>query len=145
MKLAAYLGMHVSKMLEREPFKGWTVERSTEEDLDELIIHYVFTGHGLELRCDSAETVSVIFMHSREYGGFREDSLLELPFSSTREQGLEHFGTPSKSGQGRSDSVLGKYGAWDRFARAGFAIHVEYRAEADCVDKITLMRGDVVP
>ena len=84
MKLAAYLGMHVSKMLEREPFKGWTVERSTEEDLDELIIHYIFTGHGLELRCDSAETVSVIFMHSREYGGFREDSLLELPFSSTR-------------------------------------------------------------
>lgn len=144
MKLAAYLGMHVSKMLEREPFKGWAVERSTEEDLDEPIIHYVFTGHGLELRCDSAETVSAIFLHSREHGGFRETSLLELPFSSIREQVLEHFGTPSQSGQAHSHPVLGDYGGWDRFARAGFTLHFAYRAEADCVDMITLMPGDTV-
>jgi hypothetical protein len=42
------------------------------------------------------------------------------------------------------DPILGEYGPWDRFARLGYTIHVEYRADADCIKMITLMRPDVV-
>ncbi|MDB6134649.1 MAG: hypothetical protein JWM59_2892 [Verrucomicrobiales bacterium] len=35
--------------------------------------------------------------------------------------------------------------AWERFARHGYAVHIEYRLDADAIKKITLMRADVVP
>jgi hypothetical protein len=145
MRLAKYLGRDVSEMLGREPFKNWLVERSTEEDLDELAIHYVFDGHGLELRCDRDERVCTIFLHSEEYGGFREASVLDIPFSSTRQEILELLGPPAKTGSGIHDPGLGDYGPWDRFAQPGFAVHVEYRVDADRVKTITLIRAGVFP
>jgi hypothetical protein len=50
--LANYLGKPASSMLGAPPFKLWPVGKSFEEDLPELVIHYVFPQHGLELRCD---------------------------------------------------------------------------------------------
>ncbi len=53
------MGNPGSSILESEPFKAWPVEKSVEDDLEERIIHYVFNGNGLELRCDSDDKVSV--------------------------------------------------------------------------------------
>lgn len=142
--LANYLGNPVSTMLEASPFKLWPVDKSFEKDLPTPIIHYVFRQHGLELRCDGDDRVNTIFLYSDEFGGF-DELLLEFPFSSSRQQVRERLGTPSKSGGKLSDPILGKYGPWDRFARSGHAIHVEYRIDADCIKKITLIRADVVP
>ena len=144
MQMTEFLGSHVSKILESEPFKNWPVERSVDDDLDERIIHYVFNEHGLELRCDADENVSTIFLHSEEYNGF-DESISRIPFSLRREEVLERFGTPSKRGDKTSDPILGVCGAWDRFPRPNSAIHVEYRPDADEIKKITLIRGDVVP
>jgi filamentous hemagglutinin len=144
MMISEYLGNHVSSMLGKAPFKNWPVEQSSEEDLEESITHYLFTRHGLELRCDRDDNISVIFLYADNYGGF-DEGLLEIPFSSSRAQTLEHFGSPSKSGGKTSDPVLGEYGAWDRFTRQGYAIHVEYRTDSDRISKITLMRSEVVP
>lgn len=142
--LANYLGNPASTMLEALPFKLWPFEKSFEEDLTEPIIHYVFPQHGLELRCDREDNISTIFLYSDEFDGFN-DGLLEIPFSFSRQQVQELLGTPSKSGSRISDSILGEYGAWDRFARPGYAIHVQYQVDVDRIKKITLIRADVVP
>ena len=96
------------------------------------------------MRCDSDDNVSVIFLHSEEYNGF-DESLFDIPFSLKREQVLRQFGTPSNSGEGISDPILGECGTWDRFTRPDLTIHVEYRTDADKINKITLIRSDVVP
>lgn len=141
--LAKYLGKPAPIILADTPFKLWDVERSVEHDLDEPIIQYVFPQNGLELRCDRDEKVSTIFLYSDKYCGF-DESLFDMPFSSSRQEVVGRLGTPSKSGGRISDPVLGEYGPWDRFTRLGHTIHVEYRLDADCIRRITLIRADVV-
>jgi hypothetical protein len=131
-------------MLGNTPYNSWPFEKSFEDDLQEPIIHYVFPQHGLELRCDRDDRISTIFLYSDKFSGF-DERLLDVPFSSTRQQVKEHFGPPSKSGGQINDPILGVYGAWDRFTRAGYTIHVEYQADADRVKMITLIRADMVP
>jgi hypothetical protein len=131
-------------MLEASPFKLWPVEKSFEEDLPELIIHYVFPRHGLELRCDRDNKISTIFLYADHYNGF-DESLLDAPFSLSRRQVRERLGTPSKSGPRLNHPILGESGEWDRFAKSGYSIRVQYRTDADSIKKITLMRADVVP
>jgi hypothetical protein len=140
--LASYLGKPVSVLLEDSPFKSWSVKKSVRDDLVERIFHYVFPKHGLELRCDKDEKVSTIFIDSDELIG---GDALELSLASARSEVLSCLGTPSKSGARLRDPILGDYGAWDRFLKPGYAIHVEYRLDVDRVNKITLMRDDVVP
>jgi len=141
-----YLGHQASDMLSEEPFVNWAVDRSLEEDLDPPFVHYVFPKRGLELRCGMDERVSVIFLRSDEDDAF-DDKLLVPAFSFlwNRDQVLDHFGTPSKSGAKRSHPILGDYGAWDRFTRSNYVVHIEYRLDADVISKITLMRADIVP
>lgn len=143
-KISDYLGLHASIMLNDEPFKDWEFERSLEEELDPPIVHYVFPMRGLELRCDDDEKISVIFLHSDGQEVF-DENLIDPPFSWTREQVVDHFGTPSKSGEKSSHPILGAYGAWDRFAMSGYTIRFEYKMDSAGIRKITLMRNDVVP
>jgi hypothetical protein len=131
-------------MLEASPFNLWPVEKSFEDGLPETIIHYVFVQHGLELHCDRHDKISTIFLHSDDFNGF-DENLLDTPFSSNRNKVIEIFGVPSKSGEKISDPILGEYGSWDRFARLGHTIYIEYRADADRIKKITLIRADAVP
>ena len=144
MIISEYLGNHVSSLLGQAPFRNWPVEQSSEDCLEVPITHHLFKNHGLELRCDRDDKISVIFLYADDYNGF-DEGLFEIPFSLSRAQVQEHFGRPSKSGGKISDPVLGEYGAWDRFIRPGHAVHIEYRTDSDRIRKITLMRSDVVP
>lgn len=143
-KITDYLGFQASIMLMDEPFKTWAVERSLEKDLDPIIIHYVFPRRGLELRCDDDEKVSVIFLRSDENNAF-DDSLIEPSFSWSRKQVLQHFGSPSDSGEKNSHPILGDSGAWDRFAMPRYTFHCEYKTDSASISSITFMRNDVVP
>jgi hypothetical protein len=142
--LTNYLGSPASAVLRNEPFKNWIFEKSFENDLEEPLIDYVFAQNGVDLVCDRNDKVTTIFLYSDEARCFKE-SLQDLPFSSTRQEVVDRLGPPSKSGGGIKDPILGEYGAWDRFARPNYTIHVEYRVDADVIKKITLMRADVVP
>ena len=142
MKIADYLGRHVSRLLESDPFNKWLVERSVENDLEEQIVHYVFNESGVELRCDNNDKISVIFLHSADVG--LSESLLGVSFLLNRTQVQSRFGIPSKSGEKINDPILGEYGAWDRFTHTSFSIHFEYCPDSDQINKITLMRNDVV-
>lgn len=143
MKLFRYLGHNASEMLSTPPFNGWSYEKSLEEDLDLPIIHYIVKECGLELRCDLDDKVSVIFVNAGR-GGVLEP-YLGVTFESTRAQVLECFGAPTESGEQTHDPILGKYGAWDRFAIPGGAVHVEYNINDDSLAKVTFMRDDVAP
>jgi len=150
MNIPEYLGKSISILLETTPFKNWPVEKVIEEELEEKLTSYIFKEHGFEVSCDPNDTISVIFLYSKQYkysiryNGF-DEKLFEISFSSTQKQVLEHFGAPSESGGKVSDPILGDYGCWDRFTRPRYAIHVEYRSNSDGIKLITLMRSDVVP
>jgi hypothetical protein len=139
-----YLNLPASFMLTELPYSAWHVEKSFENALGQPIIHYLFPVNGLELRCDSEDKVNTIFLYSNELGGF-DDRCNELSFSLSRQQVLDRLGTPSKSGDGIKDPILGEYGPWDRFSIAEYSIHIEYSAGVDRIKKITLMHANVTP
>lgn len=139
-----YLGNPASNLLNDEPFKRWSFDKSFENDLDEPIIDYVFPQNGMDFVCDGDEIVSTIFLYADENRYFNE-GVSEIPFSFVRRQVIECLGSPSKSGDRTSDPILGEYGPWDRFAKPTYSIHVEYGLNEARIKKITLMRADVVP
>jgi hypothetical protein len=142
--LARYLGRQASVLLADPPFKDWAFERSLETGLEKLRIDYVFAHNGMDFVCDEDDKVDTIFFYADKSRCFKE-GVQELPFSANRREVIARLGSPSKSGGKISDPILGEYGAWDLFARPGYAIHVEYRLDVDVINKITLMRADVVP
>lgn len=144
MRMEEYLDKDVAELLGNTPFRDWPVERSVSDDLDERVVHYVFYGNGLEVRCDGREKVSAIFLHASDHGGF-DSSLTEIPFNLRRRDVLTRFGVAEKSGEKISDPILGECGAWDRFALPGHVIHFEYKTDHDEINKITLIRKEAVP
>lgn len=138
MKIIDFIDRPVGELLSDNLFKDWPVERTVENDLDERIIHYVFIHNGLELRCDKNDVINVIFIYSKKYSGFN-DKLIEISFEMNRDQVLSYFGNPTKSGEKINDSVLGEYGAWDRFDTKNHSIHIEYNIDSNTINKITIM------
>ncbi len=143
MILAKYLGLKASCLLESGPYKNWPVERSVDDDCDPPEVRFVFVGCGLALNCDREdERVNSIFLEAEEYA---RTVLSEVPFHLSRDEVLERFGSPSKSGRAMSHPILGDYGPWDRFEGDKYTVHVHYEVDSDSIEKITLMRNDVVP
>lgn len=142
--VAAYLGRPASTMLSDAPFKYWEVNRTVDSDLDEPVIDYVFPKHSLDFVCDNSDTVSTVFFY---YDGARpfDENIVDLPFFSNRQTVIDILGESTKRGGGLIDPVLGDFGPWERFPRKGYVIHVEYRVGIDRINKVTLMRDDVVP
>ena len=142
--LSKYLGREASILLGDPPFKNWTFEKSFETDLERPLIDYVFSQNGMDFVCDEEDKVNSIFLYADESRCFTA-GVQDLPFSASRHEVIARLGSPSKSGGGINDPILGEHGPWDRFARPGYAIHVEYWTDFDSIKKITLMRADVVP
>ena len=140
MRLAAYLGAHVSDLLGIPPFSGWEVTRSTEADLPKIEVWYEFKGHGVEVICDEDERIRTIFLHRGD-----GEALSEVAFSLSRREVLERYGSPSKSGAPVQFPGLSDRGAWDRFTLPTASIHFQYLLDRDEIDMITLMRHDAVP
>lgn len=141
MKLAKYLGQNASVLLSANPFNGWAVERIVDEDSDPPEVRYVFKKCGFQLNCDfEDERVNTLFFEKEQHAGTQ---LSEVPFSLTRDEVLSRFGSPSKSGEGFTDPILGKYGAWDRFHGPEYTLHIQYAPDSGRIEKVTLMRNDV--
>ena len=141
--LAGYLGAPVSRLLSDHPFRFWTFERSVETDLPKVVIDYVADDEGMDFTADGNEDVSVIFLHCDKGRVF--EGLSDMPFTSTRDQVLAKCGTPEKSGKELDDPIFGPTGAWDRFARERYSLHVQYKVGGAGIAVVTLMRPDMVP
>lgn len=138
-----YLGNRASDIFLETPFKDWVFERRVENDLREPRIDYVFIKNGIDFVCDGEEKIRTIFIYNDDNRCF-EEGIEDFPFSLTRGEVLRRLGSPSKSGGLVNDPILGDSGAWDRFVRPDYSIHVEYRLHSDCINKITFMRSDVL-
>lgn len=143
MKMAKYIGKHISELLETEPFAQWKFERSlTDEDVLDIGVDYIFNGHGLEVSCDPNDYIRTIFLHSDSYGG-ADINLTGIPFSCTREEVLKHFQiSPEKSGEAFIDPILGELGGYDRFRFSDALVHIQYKPKKDEIKQITLMQID---
>lgn len=143
MNLAKYLGKKSSDLLEDEPFKNWNVEKSKDDDSNPPLIRYIFKECGIELSCDQAdEKIRSLFINKDNFDG---EVLSEIPFTLKRENILTILGVPSKSGEAFSHPALGEFGAWDSFGDNEFTTHVQYKVNSNSIERITLMRNDVVP
>lgn len=142
--LALYLGRPVSALLAEQPFVDWDFEKSVDSDVDDPRLDYVFVEDGLDLICDLDHLVRTIIIYASSERMFTK-ALVDLPLDSTRDQVITWLGQPEKSGPQSQSPLLGRNGAWDRFAMPTYSIHVAYRPDSDQIEKITLMRADVVP
>ena len=142
--LTNYLGKSSQALLADAPFRGWQYEKSFEAQLDEPIFQYVFPENGLEMRCDQHDLISAIFITDEALTEL-DEALSGISLSTPRAEILTRFGPPSKSGKGLNDPILGEYGPWDRFRMGSYAVHFEYNLDATRIEKITLMRSDIVP
>ena len=140
MQLTPYLGAQSTVLLCSEPFVRSKARRSEDGIAPECEICYEFDALGVDVTCDSDGRIRAIFVHR-----WAPDILSHVPFSLRRSQVIDRLGTPSKSGAASHHAILGPSGAWDRFDSATHSIHIEYAADADEVELITLMRRDVVP
>jgi hypothetical protein len=141
-RLNRFLGEPAVNLLMTAPFSQWRFERSIDDDLPERIVNYGFAAHGLSLVCDDGdEKIQTIFLYASRF----DQSLIEISFSSSRQDVLNDLGEPTKSGEAHTHAILGDYGAWDRFDGTRCVVHVEYQPDVDRIKMITLMRTNIAP
>ena len=138
--LLDYLGNPASSLLTSPPFVSWKFRRTVDRLLPEIRIDYVSARNKFAFICDSDERINTIFIEADNLGR----DLLDIPFSSSRNDVLSVLGMPAKSGAARKDPYLGKFGPWDRFDEAQYSIHVLYHPHADRIKRVSLARADAV-
>lgn len=144
MKLSSFIGKSIDSLLEIKPFSDWGVEKSLDDEGEELVYHYTFIENGFEVRCDEDLKICVMFINSNEYGGFKED-FEEASLTSEKSEVINYFGSPTKSGGPVNHPILGRSGAWDQFVFDNFAIHCQYKIESEKIERITIMNHDSLP
>lgn len=146
MKMVKYIGENISKLLDTKPFANWKFERFVEDDdMLEPGVDYIFYGHGLEVNCNDNDYIRTIFLHSDSYGG-TDKSLVDIPFSFTREKVLKYFNMPpERSKEGFVDPILGEIGGHDRFRLSDALVHIQYKPKIDEIKTITFMKEDAFP
>ncbi len=142
--LARYLGGPTAALLADPPFSGWSFVRTVDDDLDEAVIDYACAAQGVDVSADAQDRVGTIFIGCGAGDAFAE-GLSDLPASWDRAEVLAGLRAPSKRGEEIDNPIFGRSGAWDRFDRDGYAVHVEYRIGGGRVARITVMRADLVP
>jgi hypothetical protein len=141
-QIAKYLESAASVLLSDPPFNSWSFERSVDPDL--ALVDYVSAKNGMDFVCGLDEKVSCIFIYFNESRSL-SGAIQGLPLTSCRQDLIHLFGKPSKSGAAINDPIFGEYGAWDRFLKQGYCVHIQYRINTEQVSQVTIMREDMVP
>ena len=136
-----YIGENISDLLRNDRFKNWPVKKTTTVDAGEPFVHYFFEENGLDVRCDTNDTINTIFLYISDYGGF-DVSLTSSQYLLGRKAVLHHFGTPLKSGEGVSVPDLGEYGPWDSFNLVNYIVRFEYHCNSEGVKMVTFSQID---
>jgi hypothetical protein len=141
-RFVGYLGKPALYATSDSPLVDWKFIRSPIE-FDGDSIDYQFINNGIDLSCDSDDNIHSIFIHndSRKFTGL----IVDIPFEMRRDDVLRRIGIPCKSGDPINDSILGHFGAWDRFDSHDHSMHIQYHSDGDGIALITFMRPSVVP
>ena len=140
-KAVDLLGKSATDVLPTAPFCNWSFERSVDENLDEPLVYFEFADQGIDFTCRDVERISTIFFRATGEAA----KVFELPTSLTRDEIRDQFGTPSASGEGMVDPVLGTYGPYDRYDYPEYSAHFEFFRDQDKIKLITFMTQSVVP
>lgn len=142
MNITEFIGASVKELLSVAPFNKENVQRTLELRTDRPSIDYEFISIGVAVVCDLDETIRTIFLSSDR---IRDIRIIPFSFSMKREEIRNELGRPSKSGAESKSPILGPSGAWDRFKFKTFTFHIEYKPGSEEINKVTLMRNDIVP
>ncbi|WP_444941528.1 hypothetical protein ACJJI3_03595 [Microbulbifer sp. ZKSA004] len=67
------------------------------------------------------------------------DGVLGLDYSMIKSNVLELLGEPVSTGEPRVDSILGEYGAWEKYVHDNVFVHVEHESKENNIKQITIM------
>lgn len=141
MKLIDYLGAKSSELFSLPLFNAYTFEKTVEEDLPTLEIHYLSEENGMSFTCDGDENIQSIFIEAESLHLLDN----ELPVHGGRQEVIARLGMPSLSGEAHRHEILGMYGAWDRYDFEGYSIHFSYELLGNGIYRVTLMTSAIVP
>ncbi|RSM51917.1 hypothetical protein DMB66_40830 [Actinoplanes sp. ATCC 53533] len=109
---------------------------------------YLSRDAGVELAADAHGTVTTVFLHFHGDDGFTSFQG-EIPGGAGRVPRRTHLrealGHPDEQGDPYHDRFLGDYGPWDRWTLAGFALHAQFAADGERLERITLTLPDRPP
>jgi len=140
-KFTVYLGTRAADLLKAAPFSSWVFSQTIDDDLAEKRVNYDCESEGLSIVCDFDDRITTIFLTSVPLA-YEE---LNLPLHGGRSDVFAAFGKPTRSGLPSVNTILGEYGAWDRYDRVDHCLHVEYRPKVDRVKMVTLMLPNIAP
>ena len=148
-ELPTFLNRKIDALL--SAFPTWRFERQViEDDLDENLptrVCYASKSNGLQVVCDAADTVKVIFAYSSGHEGFvaYRDAVAGVELAWDRQRVRARLGVPSKTTEAQTLPVLGTYGPSDRYDFPSHSVHFQFHPIDPRVDLITIMSPDSVP
>ena len=132
-------------------FPQWRFDRSVIEDgLHEnrpTKVYFASKPNGVQVECDAAGVVKVIFIHSSGHEGFEgyRDPVAGVELSWDRARIRARLGAPSHRTEAQSIPGIGSYGPSDRYDYPSHSIHFQFHRTEPRVDLITLMAPERVP
>ncbi|MBL4832539.1 MAG: hypothetical protein JKY26_01085 [Pseudomonas sp.] len=137
----AVLGKPFEQVKDLFPNSGMLEVYELLEEGDDQEHHVSGLDHSWEFLLDKWNVVKTVFLYVA--AGYQEfDGIGQL---TRRDEIFKKYGVPSKSGEEKELSILGKKGAWERYDYSDHVMHIEHSVGMDTVQKITLMLPSVAP
>jgi hypothetical protein len=147
--LAALVGQPVDAPAVRAMIASERLQSSTDADLEEgepVRSHLSSRGAGYEFT-HVLGRITTLFVYVTPAAGtaaFKGKLIHGFSPRSTRTDVRRKLGTPSRSGEARTISPLGRVGAHDRFDSKHSCVHFQY-TEHEEIELITVMTSDTAP
>lgn len=142
--LMAVIGSPVDSDAVRALVAADGLTASTDPDLEEGVPVRAYLSNpaaGYQLMHHSARVVTAFLYAEPDEGFTAFPGPLPggLDRGATRAEVRGQFGTPESIGQPVTIPVLGRRGAWDRFAVGGVWVHFQYTEPGERVRRVTIM------
>lgn len=148
--LIALIGKNATDLEIQSLISDEDLTLSSEPDLDEGEASRSYlssrpNGYLLELRGGRLLTLFVFTIPTDGYQAFRGPLITGISAGSKRQDIRRVLGSPEKSGEAKAIPILGRKGAWDRYAHDGLYLHFEFTDPDEHLRQITVMDASIAP
>lgn len=98
-------------------------------------------GGAWELSLGDGQIIEAVFLHKPD----KFESVLGFGTGSSLEVVQSIYGECTSHGEPSDDRLLGAYGAWERYDRDEFSLHVEHEIGSSLIKMVTIMMPKVAP
>jgi len=102
-------------------------------------------GYELLCRAGRVDSAFIFVVPSQGYTPFAGSLPGGLSASDTRQDVRRRFGMPERSGDAFTHRILGRQGAWDRFAVGPLCVHFRYIDTGERIGQVTIMLAESAP